>query len=177
MAAKVEAGGSKKARVAAVIAAAVILIAIAVIIGINMFGSQRTPKSTLEGYFNALYCETMIKHMTPYLVDDIQQICYDDFTFYGQSVGILKAYQEEKAEIVGPDFTLSVRIDNEETGSSAALSSAAKSYGASALMDVSFTVTFEGEQGTADFTGIARLVKVSGKWYLTEYNLPLERVE
>ncbi|MEA4920102.1 MAG: hypothetical protein VB078_04195 [Clostridiaceae bacterium] len=155
------------------IVAVLLVIVIGALIAYNMFGSQANPQNTLEGYFTALYSETRIRNMQPYLVDDIRQMCYDDFTFYGTSIGILQACQQEKMAAVGGEFTLSVKVDKETSGSSTALKAARKSYGASALVDVDFTATFKGPDGSADFTGIARLVKISGKWYLTEYNLPL----
>lgn len=167
-------GGRKKI---IIIAAAVILAAaIAVTLCVNIFGSQRTVKSTLEGYFTSFYVDTLIKEMTPYLVEDIRELCFNEFTAFGTTANYLLECKYEKEAIVGENMTLSVIVNKEEGGTSTALKSASDSYGASALMDVTFTVVFEGDKGTADFTGIARLVKVSGKWYLTEYNLPLEQV-
>ena len=64
-------GGRKKI---IIIAAAVILAAaVAVTLCVNIFGSQRTVKSTLEGYFTSFYVDTLIKEMTPYLVEDIRE--------------------------------------------------------------------------------------------------------
>lgn len=156
-----------------IVAAVLVLAIIVAVVCFNLFGSQKTAKNTLEGYFTALYCETRINNMTPFLVEGIRELCYNDFTLNGTRIEILRAYQNEKIELVGENMSLSVKINKEEQGSASALGAASKSYGATSLVDVTFTVTFKGDQGTADFTGIARLVKVSGKWYLTEYNLPL----
>lgn len=154
-------------------AAAAIVIVLAVVLGRSFFGEMTTPKKTVEGYLTSLYCDTKIRDMQTYLVEDIRETCYNDFTFYGQSIAILQEYQREKWEVVGEPFTLSVHIDNEASTSSTALKAAASAYGATQLRDVTFTVTFDGPDGTADFTGIARVAQIDGKWYLTEYNLPL----
>ncbi len=156
--------------------------ALAVAVGIaiicfNIFGAQRTAKNTLEGYFKALYCDTLIREMQPYLVEAIRDQAYNDYTFFGQTVQIMRQLQIEKENIVGSDMTLSVKVTKEEAGTAAALNSAASAYGANAVMDVSYTVTFKGQLGSADYTGIARLVKIAGKWYLTEYSLPMEPVQ
>ena len=153
--------------------------AVAVILGIallyfTLVGSQRTTKSTLEGYFKALYLDTMIREMQPYLVEAIRDQAYNDYTFFGQTVQILREFQMEKEGVVGENMDLSVKVDKEESGTSAALNSASQAYGATSVMDVSYTVTFTGDKGSADYTGIARLVRISGKWYLTEYSLPME---
>jgi len=174
---KTAAPSGKRKKLILIICAVLLVAAIVTIVLVNIFGSQRTVKSTLEGYLNALYGECLIKHMTPFLVEDIRQICYDEFTFYGTTANLLLAYQQEKAEIVGDNLEVSIIINKEEAGTAAALKSASSSYGASALMDVTFTAVFKGDNGQADFTGIARLVKVSGKWYLTEYNLPLKQAD
>ena len=154
-------------------AAFVIVLVLAVVLGRSFFGEMATPKKTIEGYMTALYRDTKIRDMQSYLVEDIRETCYNDFTFYGQSIAILQEYQREKWETVGQPFTISVHIDNEASTSSTALKAAADAYGATQLRDVTFTVTFDGPDSTADFTGIARVAQIGGKWYLTEYNLPL----
>ena len=166
-------GKNSKSRIIIAVAAAALVLAICVSVGYSLLGEQTSTQKTLEGYLDALYCQTLINEMTPYLVEDIQQICYNDLTLYGSTANLLLMMKQEKTDLVGEDMTLSVKADKEETASSTALSSASEAYGATQLRDVSFTVTCEGSEGSADFTGIARLAKVSGKWYLTEYDLPL----
>ncbi|MBR4874867.1 MAG: hypothetical protein IKU27_09360 [Clostridia bacterium] len=153
--------------------AAVTVIALAVVLGIQMFGEMTTPAKTVEGYLTSLYAETRIRNMQEYLVDDIKDMCYNEYTLYGQSLMYMQDLQRQKAELVGEPFTISVKVDAEASASASALKSAASTYGANQLRDVSFTATFEGPDGTADFGGIARVAQIGGKWYLTEYNLNL----
>ena len=153
--------------------AAVTVIALGIVLGMQAFGEMTTPAKTIEGYLNALYGKTMIREMQGYLVEDIQQMCFDEYTLYGQSVIYMQDLQHKKAELVGMPFTVSVKVDNEASASPAALKTAASTYGANQLRDVSFTATFEGPDGTADFGGIVRVAQIDGKWYLTEYNIAL----
>ncbi len=153
--------------------AALTVLVLGIVLGIQMFGEMTTPAKTIEGYLNSLYSKTMIREMQGYLVEDIQQMCFDEYTLYGQSVIYMQDLQRQKAELVGLPLTVSVKVDAEASASPAALKTAAANYGANQLRDVSFTATFEGPDGTADFGGIARVAQISGKWYLTEYNLNL----
>ncbi len=153
--------------------AAVVVIALGVVLGLQFFGEMTTPQKTIEGYLNSLYVNTMIREMQGYLVDDIKDLCFDEYTIFGQTVAYMQDLQIAKARQVGGGFTVSVKVDEETTASATALKAARTSYGATQLRDVEFTATFEGPDGTADFGGIVRVAQIDGKWYLTEYNIAL----
>ena len=153
--------------------AAVVVIALGVVLGMQFFGEMTTPQKTIEGYLNSLYANTMIREMQPYLVEDIRDLCFDEYTLFGQSIIYMQDLQRQKAELVGGGFTVSVKIDEETSASATALKTARTTYGATQLRDVEFTATFEGPDGTADFAGIVRVAQIDGKWYLTEYNIAL----
>ena len=68
-------GKNSKSRIIIAVAAAALVLAICVSVGYGLLGEQTSTQKTLEGYLDALYCQTLINEMTPYLVEDIQQIC------------------------------------------------------------------------------------------------------
>lgn len=153
--------------------AALLVIALGAVLGFQFFGEMTTPQKTIEGYLNALYADTLIRDMQGYLVEDIKELCYNEYTLFGQSIIYMKDLQDQKAQLVGGGFTVSVKVDEETSASAAALKTARTTYGANQLRDVEFTATFEGPDGTADFGGIVRVAQIDGKWYLTEYNIAL----
>lgn len=155
--------------------AVVLVIAMGVVLGTQFFGEMATPAKSIEGYLTSLYANTMIRDMQSYLVEDIQDLCYDEYTIFGQSLIYMQDLQRAKYELVGEPFTVSVKVDDETTASATALKNARTTYGATQLRDVEFTATFEGPDGTADFAGIVRVAQIDNKWYLTEYNIALEQ--
>ena len=155
--------------------AALVLAVIIGVIAVPMMGERGTPAKTLEGYLTALYCNTKIVDMKTYLIEDIQQACYDNYTYYGTSIAIMQQMQFEKVQEVGDNFTISVKSDKETACSGTALKAAAEAYDATSLMDVNFTVTFEGPAGTSEYAAIARLAKIGSEWFLTEYDIPMAK--
>lgn len=153
--------------------AAVVVIAMGVVLGIQFFGEMTTPQKTIEGYLTSLYCNTMIREMQEYLVDDIKDLCYDEYTVFGQTVAYMQDLQHGKAPGVGLPYTISVNVDEETSASATAVKNARTTYGANQLRDVEFTATFSGPDGSRDFGGVARVAQIDGKWYLTEYNIAL----
>lgn len=156
-------------------AAAVLLAIVIGVVGMPLMGERGTPAKTLEGYLTALYCDTKIVDMKSFLIEDIQQACYDNYTYYGTSIAIMQEMRFGKMQETGGDFTVSVKTEKETACSGTALKAMAQTYDVTSLMDVTFTVTFKGPEASVEYDAIARLAKIDNEWLLTEFDIPMAK--
>lgn len=95
----------------------------------------------------------------------------------GVSSSIYLSYRQQMEEEVGKNIRVEVELISNENAGSEKLSATQKDFdGVTTVNLVEFEVRLTGDTGSVAMRGVTYVTKIGGQWYLTTYNLLLDRV-
>lgn len=159
-----------------IIPAAVILVA-AIVITAMMLRPGATATSTLKRFYTTLYTYSgTIDDLFDCLMESVHpeaEILYS--TGGSSALGMYRADAEAK---VGENVSVVLKVLDESSDSSTLLKQAQQvSPDATHAKTYRFSLTLKGDQGELEHIGLASLIKIGGKWYLTSPNPELAERE
>lgn len=94
----------------------------------------------------------------------------------GVSSSIYLSYRQQMQEEVGENMKVEVKITGNENGGANKLKSTQEDFpDASTVNLIDFDVTITGDKGTSAMEGTTYITQIGGQWYLTTYNLVLDK--
>lgn len=157
-----------------------VLIAGIVAVAVVTNTGDASPAGMLEGYYRAMYTADGggMEDVVSYLAPKIRQETLDELTVGGTTGSQLALWRTDAAMLVGDNIRVKVKLLETREGTAAQLQTIRETYaGAESFLLCSFRLTLSGSEGEQSFVGVAPLLQLDGKWYLTAKSITLSRME
>lgn len=170
--------GKKHANLLFIIPVALVVLVVviaAVLLVPSMHGEQSSAQKLMQKYYENLYAADLTKLpecMPEELRDTFEQVS----TMGGVSSSVYLTYRQQMEEEVGENIQVEVKITSNENGGSTKLKSTQEDFPkASTVNLIDFDVTLTGDKGSTTMEGTTYITKIGSQWYLTTYNLLLNK--
>lgn len=157
-----------------------VLIAGIVAVAVVTNTGDASPAGMLEGYYRAMYTADGggMEDVVSYLAPKIRQETLDELTVGGTTGSQLALWRTDAAMLVGDNIRVKVKLLETREGTAVQLQAIRETYaGAESFLLCSFRLTLSGSEGEQSFVGVAPLLQLDGKWYLTAKSITLSRME
>ena len=147
-------------------AAAVVLVLIAAVVwGVG----QGNEQDVLTRYYAAMYQEGgSLEDVTACITPSRQQSFYNELTSGGTNFRVLAQWRADAMSLVGENVKVRVDVLDKSRAASGDLNTVRQTYPeAEEYRAVSFRLTLSGDSDTRTLTGVAAMLRVKGKWYLS----------
>lgn len=159
----------------ALLLALVALAAFLLLVLPSLRGDQSTPQKLMQKYYQSLYAGD-IRKLPECLPEELRESFEQVSTMGGVSSSIYLSYRQQMEEEVGQHIQVKVELTGNENAGSEKLNATQKDFDSATTVNlVEFDVTLTGDTGSVTMTGVTYVTKIGGQWYLTTYNLLLDR--
>lgn len=170
----------KKGRWAAIVIPICLLVLVLVVAGFllipSLVGDQSSPQKVVEKYYGNMYAGDL-SLLSQCLPQELREKFEQVSTLGGVSSNIYLSYRQQAAEQVGENMQASVKLlSNENAGSDRLTALRGEHPKATMANAVTFQLVLTGSKGSVTMEGTTDVVKIGNQWYLTDYNLVLDRV-
>lgn len=142
----------------------------------SLRGDQANPQKLMQKYYQNLYADDL-KKLPECLPEELRESFEQVSTMGGVSSSIYLSYRQQMEEEVGKNIRVEVELISNENAGSEKLSATQKDFdGVTTVNLVEFEVRLTGDTGSVAMRGVTYVTKIGGQWYLTTYNLLLDRV-
>lgn len=141
----------------------------------SLRGDQANPQKLMQKYYQNLYADDL-KKLPECLPEELRESFEQVSTMGGVSSSIYLSYRQQMEEEIGKNIRVEVKLTTNENAGSEKLSATQKDFdGATAVNLTEFEVTLTGDAGSVTMEGSTYVTKIGSQWYLTTYNLLLDR--
>lgn len=177
--AKKEAAGEKPSKfvilIPVILLALVALAAFLLLVLPSLGGEQSNPQKLMQKYYQNLYAGD-IRKLPECLPEELREAFEQVSTMGGASSSIYLSYRQQMEEEIGGNIQVKVELTGNENAGSEKLNSTQKDFsGATTVNLVEFDVVLTGDTGSVTLSGVTYVAKIGSQWYLTTYNLLLDR--
>lgn len=142
----------------------------------SLRGDQANPQKLIQKYYHNLYAGDL-KKLPECLPGELRESFEQVSTMGGVSSSIYLSYRQQMEEEIGENIRVEAKLTANENAGSDKLNATQKDFdGATAVNLAEFEIKFTGDSGSVTMQGVTYVTKIGGQWYLTTYNLLLDRV-
>lgn len=153
-------------------AAAAVIVVLAIVIFRLAFGGGGGVQDVLQRYYENLYRGGDVDEMSLCFPEGAERDEFQLLFTMGGVSNMTTSYHMQAVEWVGENVKVKVSLVAQKKPSSTALNEArAENPAVESVSDVTFDVVLTGDSGSRAQRGDTRLVKIGGRWYLTDFNI------
>lgn len=160
----------------AVLIIGVIVLACALLLP-SLSGEQATEAKLMQKYYSNLYSTDGDIAILPECMPEELRAKYEQIsTLGGVSTNILVTYRKQMLEKVGENMATTTQITSTKNAGSQKLAAIKKQFRDAEMVEtIEFDVTVKGDAATEEMEGTTEIVRINGQWFLTTYNLLLNK--
>ena len=155
---------------------ALVIIAAVLLLLPSLRGDQSNPQKLMQKYYENLYAGDL-NLLSECMPEELRERFEQVSTLGGVSSNIYITSRQEMIPEVGTDPQVEVTVTSNENAGSAKLTEVRSDFpDASVANQIDFQVKVTGSEGSTTMEGSTYVTQIKGQWYLTTYNLLLDKV-